>query len=121
MGRYYDGDISGKFWFGVQESTAPENLGAYPIKITYCWSDEKALEDRLMEMEKLLGDNLKKMDEFFDANSAYTDKELAEHLGVGEDKAGELLKIYADICLGRKVKKHLNSGNGCCIIDCDLQ
>ena len=121
MGRYYDGDISGKFWFGVQESTAPEKLGAFPTRITYCWADKKALEDRLVEMEKLLGDNLKKMDEFFDDRSAYTEKELAEHLGVEEEKAGSLLVIYADICLGRKAKKYLDSGNNYCIIDCDLQ
>lgn len=27
MGRYYSGDISGKFWFGVQSSTDAENFG----------------------------------------------------------------------------------------------
>jgi len=27
MGRYYDGDISGKFWFGVQSSDAADRFG----------------------------------------------------------------------------------------------
>jgi hypothetical protein len=27
MGRYYSGDIAGKFWFGVQDSTDAENFG----------------------------------------------------------------------------------------------
>ena len=26
MGRFYDGDIEGKFWFGVQDSSDIENL-----------------------------------------------------------------------------------------------
>ena len=28
MGRYYSGDIEGKFWFAVQSSTSPERFGA---------------------------------------------------------------------------------------------
>ena len=28
MGRYYSGDIEGKFWFGVQSSTDGEFFGA---------------------------------------------------------------------------------------------
>jgi len=28
MGRYYTGDICGKFWFGIQSSDDPENFGA---------------------------------------------------------------------------------------------
>ena len=37
MGRYYDGDISGKFWFGVQSSDAAnrwyEGMGRFAQKI----------------------------------------------------------------------------------------
>ena len=32
MGRHYDGDISGKFWFGVQDSGDAEHFGAYEIE-----------------------------------------------------------------------------------------
>ena len=31
MGRYYDGDIEGKFWFGIQSSADGEFFGARPI------------------------------------------------------------------------------------------
>ena len=65
MGRYYDGDIEGKFWFGVQSSQAPENLGAEMMRITYQWSDRDALDKRIKELESELGDYLPKMDKFF--------------------------------------------------------
>ena len=29
MGRYYNGDVEGKFWFAIQGSDAPERFGAY--------------------------------------------------------------------------------------------
>ena len=31
MGRHYDGDIEGKFWFGVQDSSDAEYFGAEDI------------------------------------------------------------------------------------------
>lgn len=36
MGRYYWGDINGKFWFGIQSSTDAENFGAVAQEF-YCW------------------------------------------------------------------------------------
>ena len=35
MGRYYEGDISGKFAFGVQSSTAADRFGVDPTKPNY--------------------------------------------------------------------------------------
>ena len=37
MGRYYYGDINGKFWFGVQSSTDASNFGGEAEEL-YCWS-----------------------------------------------------------------------------------
>jgi hypothetical protein len=31
MGRYYSGDIEGKFWFGTQDSTDASNFGVDPL------------------------------------------------------------------------------------------
>jgi hypothetical protein len=39
MGRYYDGDIEGKFWFAVQDSNDGEFFGAEETNsnyINYC-------------------------------------------------------------------------------------
>lgn len=120
MGRYYDGDIEGKFWFGVQSSTAPENLGAEMMRITYQWSDRDALDKRIKELETELGDHLPKLDKFFDEARGYTDQMVAEALGITEDEVEKLLVVYADICLGRKVLAYLDEGNDYCEIDCEL-
>ena len=47
MGRYYSGDIEGKFWFGVQSSTAARRFGgseSEPNYINYYFSEDD-LED----------------------------------------------------------------------------
>jgi hypothetical protein len=43
MGRYYSGDIEGKFWFAVQSSTAADRFGAShnePSYVEYCYSED---------------------------------------------------------------------------------
>jgi hypothetical protein len=37
MGRFYDGDIQGKFWFGVQDSDDIENLVNVKSGMYYGW------------------------------------------------------------------------------------
>ena len=37
MGRFYDGDIQGKFWFGIQDSHDIENLVTITPHIYYSW------------------------------------------------------------------------------------
>ena len=37
MGRFYDGDIQGKFWFGIQDSNDIENLVTITACINYSW------------------------------------------------------------------------------------
>ena len=35
MGRYYSGDINGKFWFALQSSNAPSRFGGYENEPNY--------------------------------------------------------------------------------------
>ena len=37
MGRFYNGDIGGKFWFGIQDSNDIENLVNITPNIEYAW------------------------------------------------------------------------------------
>ena len=37
MGRFYDGDIQGKFWFGIQDSSDIENLITITPQVYYAW------------------------------------------------------------------------------------
>jgi len=47
MGRYYSGDINGKFWFGIQSSTDAENFGAInePYYIWDCCQEDATIDD----------------------------------------------------------------------------
>ena len=58
MGRYYDGDIEGKFWFGLQGSDAPERFGAQeqePRETEY-YVDRDDLPLVIKEIEKIEND-----------------------------------------------------------------
>ena len=47
MGRYYSGDIEGKFWFGVQSSNAADRFGAEgfrPEELCYYFDKDEHLE-----------------------------------------------------------------------------
>ena len=37
MGRFYSGDIEGKFWFGIQDSNDVENLVTITGNTEYSW------------------------------------------------------------------------------------
>ena len=87
MGRYYTGDIEGKFWFGVQSSDDASFFGGNengPNHINYYFdkSDLSDIQKGLRECKKQLGNYKKKIDNFFDKNGSYNDKKLAETMEI---------------------------------------
>lgn len=103
MGRYYDGDINGKFWFGVQSSNAADRFGqtgCEPSYIEYYYTedDEQSVKDELKAIVLKLGGQFEKMEEYFSQNNGYNNKMLDE---AGIDIA--LLSDYADYCLGKQI------------------
>ena len=57
MGRYYTGDIEGKFWFALQSSNAASRFGGVesePAYINY-YFDEDHLEEVEAEIKKYRG------------------------------------------------------------------
>ena len=50
MGRYYNGDIEGKFWFAVQSSTDADFFGVVGSEPSYL--DYYFSEDNLKDIEK---------------------------------------------------------------------
>ncbi len=58
MGRYYDGDIEGKFWFGLQGSDAPKRFGAQEQapNTTEYYVDRDDLPLVIKEIEKIEND-----------------------------------------------------------------
>lgn len=51
MGRYYHGDIEGKFWFAMMDSNVASVFGDYGEDMFYC--EERECEVRASEIEKL--------------------------------------------------------------------
>lgn len=119
MGRYYSGEIEGKFWFGIQSSIAADRFGVphnEPNYVEYCYSEEdlEGVEEEIKDIEDNLGDKLEVMDKFFDSVNGYNDEQL-EELGISRDELSE----YADLKLGIKIRDCIKE-NGGCTFDAEL-
>jgi hypothetical protein len=99
MGRYYSGDIEGKFMFAVQSSTAADRFGSVHYETNYVeyYFDEDQLDEIKAELEKLKP-NYDKVEKFFETRQAYNDEELKEN-NIDEIE----LSDYADYVLGKKI------------------
>ena len=119
MGRYYYGDIDGKFWFGVQSSDAADRfgvIGSEPSYIEYYFSkdDLPEVEAELDRIVKGLGDNFEKIRNFFDNQNGYNDIMVAHALGIEEEaKVKYIISEYADYTLGVKIRDHLLENDYC--------
>lgn len=119
MGRYYHGDIEGKFWFAVQSSYAAERFGCTAIEPNYVefYFDEENLDEINAEIKKIedsLGDFKQKIDDFFKVNNGYNDEMLA-NAGI----TTKHLEDYADLGLGIKIRDCVMS-QGTCTFEAEL-
>jgi hypothetical protein len=115
MGRYYDGDIEGKFWFGVQSSDDAEFFGAKerePMFVEYGVEDMAEVDKGLDMCILNLGANKERLDKFFDScDHGYNDEMLIKYykdkvkLTIDEDFVRKMLIWYARLDLGEKIKK----------------
>ena len=122
MGRYYSGDIEGKFWFGVQVSSAADRFGVEGVYVRYdenvddlvpiddedldeydeivemMWkfkgSDLKYVEEELKEIEETLGENLAILEKFFDINDSYNDEMIIEYFKTEHNKKISRMDVY---------------------------
>jgi hypothetical protein len=123
MGRYYNGDIEGKFWFGVQSSDDADFFGVEgkPRFYHYYFSedDKKKVHKGLLECSRVLQGYMVALDKFFEEHDSYNDKMLLEFLNKNvkglttEEKAKELLEWYARLHLGRKIYKCIDEQGEC--------
>ena len=118
MGRYYSGDIDGKFWFAVQSSDAADRFGVtghQPEELYYHFNEDSlpGIKQELKNIEDKLGNNLVLMNKFFEENTSYTDEKLAEYLNVDEKEAKNLLSEYADYELGLKIAEAVQTTGQC--------
>lgn len=119
MGRYYSGDIEGKFWFALQNSNAADRFGVCgeePSYIQYHFEEDNLedVEAEIKKIEEALGDKVRIIDEFFEANNGYNDQML-EEAGITKEE----LKEYADLGLGKKIRDCIKD-NGSCDFEAEL-
>ena len=123
MGRYYFGDIKGKFWFAVQESNAADQFGYYgtynrrTTMVTYRFTVKHlpTIDARVDELTAMLdeNDNLTKLDKFFAENNGYNPEMIMEALNVSKSMAGALIAAYADYRLGLKIQTCVKERGAC--------
>jgi len=119
MGRYYSGDIDGKFWFAVQSSDDADFFGVVgetPDYLNY-YFDEDNLEDVKIGIEKCkseLGEYKEKIDEYFKDRGGYNNDDMAKELSVSTKEVKRLLVWYARLELGQKIFKCIEKIGSCC-------
>ena len=124
MGRYISGDIETKLWFAVQPSDAADRFGVtgyQPETLEYWFSEEhlESVEDEINSITKSLGKYKDLLDKFFDEKYAYNDEQLSDHLQVDEKETKKLLREYADLELGIKIRDCIKE-NGECSFSAEL-
>jgi hypothetical protein len=113
MGRYYSGDIEGKFWFAVQSSNAADRFGVTgeePAEIHYFFTEDdlEGVEEEIKNIEESLGEKKQILDKFFEEKNGYTDKQI-EELGISRSE----LSDYADLGLGIKIRDRIKEHGKC--------
>jgi hypothetical protein len=128
MGRYYQGDIEGKFWFGVQSSNDGEFFGAQDLHeddplpeserfIDYMISiDERfeSVENGIKKCLVELGVWNEGLTAFFDKNAGWNEKTITEfmdkerNIKTNKDEIKNKLEWFARLGLGRKIEAAFN-------------
>ena len=125
MGRYYQGDIEGKFWFGVQSSDDANHFGGseielqdddgeiYELEYFFNKEDLESINEGIETCIKDIGEFKPKLDEVFSSSNSYNPDELARQLGVSQAKYRDLMETYARLHLGEKIKKCVEDNGEC--------
>lgn len=114
MARYYEGDIEGKFWFGVQSSSDGEFFGCEECNntIKYYTDNLPKAEKGVAKCIKALGKNKKKLDKLFKGKNTYNDEMLIA-AGFPKERIKKLLMWYARLELGNQIVECLKENAGC--------
>jgi hypothetical protein len=133
MGRYYSGDIEGKFWFAVQNSDDAIHFGgshdyidsegevvedgdeneAVEMYFHFSTEDLPDIEEGILGCKRELGSYYEKMEQFFEENHAYNDEMLSKYLETNVLKTRHLLENYARIILGLKIEECVKTHGEC--------
>ena len=115
MGRYYNGDIDGKFMFAVQSSMAADRFGATAMDSGYVsyYFDEDNLTTINEQLETLEKD-FKKVEKFFVGRDSWSQKDQEE-----ANISSTEMSNYADYRLGKQILDCVTE-NGHCNFEAEL-
>ena len=118
MGRYINGDINLKLWFGIQSSDAADRFGVtgvQPEELYYYFSDSdlQEVKNEIKRIENNLGSKLAKLDEFYHTNKYYAEDDLCQLLSVDHSQLKNIMSEYADLELGRKIRDCIEENGSC--------
>ena len=123
MGRYYHGDIEGKFMFGIQSSSDADFFGvegqASYLNYYYSKEDLPKVEVGIKECEGVLGEYLNHIDQFFKEKDSYNNEQLSKYLteklgkDVTENNVAFNLEWYARLELGREIRDCIKENDQC--------
>ena len=113
MGRYYSGDIEGKFWFAVQSSDCADRFGSTgysPSYLEYYFDTDglSGVKEEIQNIEEKLGDKKQKLDDFFAQVISYSDQSLVD-IGITKHD----LEEYADLLMGYKIRDCIEDTGAC--------
>ena len=118
MGRYYTGDIEGKFWFAIQPSDAADRFGVTgrePNYLNYYFDkdDLKEVQEELKDIENKMGKRLKMLENYFAKKTTYTHENLHIYLNAEKEETKNYLREYADYLLGKKIEACIIKQGSC--------
>ena len=108
MGRYYEGDIDGKFMFAVQSSNSADRFGSEGFNNYLEYYFEERHLEAISEQLFILKPAWEKVEEFLKDKGYWNDKEQKE-AGISEEEMSE----YADYCLGIKIFNCVKDNGEC--------
>lgn len=118
MGRYISGDVDHKLWFAVQPSDAADRFGVtgyQPETLEYWFREEnlESVEDEINSIIESLGKYKDLFDKFFNENNLYSTERLSDYLQVDKKETEKLLREYADLELGIKIRDCIKKNGEC--------
>ena len=124
MGRYYHGDIEGKFMFSVQSSDDANFFGSegYNSYLNYHFDKDDhmtSIEKGIKTCKIELGAWKESLDKFFKNNNGWNDKMLEDQINLSPEKSPGILTWYARLELGEKIKKCVEE-NGDCSFEAEI-
>jgi len=126
MGRYYSGDIEGKFWFAVQSSDDASFFGgsdeeiideesgeAFELEYFFQTGDLEEIDHGIEECLSQLGDRKGQLDAFFARLDGYNNTMVSESLEINVIEVRPLLEWYARLELGVKIRDCVKKKGQC--------